>query len=113
MTDTIFQKIIDGDLPADIIYEDEQCLAFRDINPIAPTHILIIPKTSITQLNQATETHQALLGHLLLTANTIAKQENIEDGYRVIINNGQDGGQSVFHLHLHLIGGKPLSWPNA
>jgi histidine triad (HIT) family protein len=112
MTDTIFQKIIDGDLPADIIYEDELCLAFRDINPIAPTHILIVPKRSISQLNQATNEDQTLLGHLLLTANTIAAQENIAAGYRVIINNGESGGQSVFHLHLHLIGGKTLTWPH-
>jgi len=112
MTDTIFQKIIDGDLPADIVYEDELCLAFRDINPIAPTHILIVPKRSISQLNQATNEDQTLLGHLLLTANTIAAQENIAAGYRVIINNGESGGQSVFHLHLHLIGGKTLTWPH-
>ncbi len=113
MTDTIFQKIIDGDIPADKVYEDQLCLAFRDINPIAPTHILIIPKESITQLNQATAANKELLGHLLLTANTIAEQENIADGYRVILNNGTSGGQSVFHLHLHLIGGKQLTWPNS
>lgn len=112
MTDTIFQQIIDRKIPANIVYEDEQCLAFRDIHPVAPTHILIIPKASITQLSQASLEHQSLLGHLLLTANKVATQEQLDEGYRIIINNGEEGGQTVFHLHVHLIGGKSLGWPN-
>ncbi len=111
MTDTLFQRIIDKSIPADIVYEDELCLAFRDTQPQAPTHILVIPKTAITQLSKITEDHQALLGHLLLTANKIANDEGIGDAYRVVINNGAKAGQSVFHLHLHILGGRVMQWP--
>ena len=111
MTDTIFQKIIDKTVPADIIYEDEHCLAFHDLMPKAPIHVLIIPKNSITQINQATSEDQSLLGHLLLTANTIAEQLSTKDGFRLVINNGAKGGQSVFHLHVHLLGGRIMEWP--
>lgn len=111
MTDTIFQDIIDKRLPADIVYEDEHCLSFRDKHPQAPIHILVIPKQSITQLNQAKEEHELLLGHLVLVANNIAKDEGIEDAYRLVINNGAKAGQSVFHLHVHLLGGRIMQWP--
>lgn len=111
MTDTIFQKIIDKEIPADIVYEDDLCLAFRDVNPQAPVHILIIPKQSIAKVCETTTDHSELMGHMILQANAIAKQEDIEDGYRLVINNGAKAGQSVFHLHLHLLGGRIMQWP--
>ncbi|MAY00556.1 MAG: histidine triad nucleotide-binding protein [Oceanospirillaceae bacterium] len=109
--DTIFGKIIRGELPADIVYEDDQCMAFRDMYPAAPTHILVIPRKPIPRLCDATAEDQALLGHLMLTANKIAEQEGMGDKFRLVINNGEGAGQSVFHLHLHIIGGRPLKWP--
>ena len=109
--DTIFGKIARGDAPADIVYEDDQCLAFRDMYPAAPTHILVIPRKPIPRLCDATAEDQALLGHLMLTANKIAEQEGLGDKFRLVINNGEGAGQSVFHLHLHIIGGRPLKWP--
>lgn len=108
---TIFQKIIDRQIPADIVYEDEQSLAFRDIHPQAPTHVLIIPKRRIQSLAAATEEDTALLGHLLLVARTLADQLGLTNGYRAVINSGSDGGQSVDHLHVHLLGGRVLTWP--
>lgn len=109
--DTIFSKIIRREIPADIVYEDDLALAFRDITPQAPTHILVIPKQPIPKLSEATDTDAALLGHLLLTVRKVADQEGLEKGYRVVINTGEDGGQTVFHLHLHLLGGRSLQWP--
>ena len=109
--DTIFSKIIRREIPADIVYEDDKCLAFRDITPQAPTHILVIPKKPIPMLADATEEDKALLGHLLFTVSVIAKQEELNNGYRVVINIGEEGGQTVFHLHLHLLGGRALGWP--
>ena len=109
---TIFQKIIDGEVPADKVYEDSQCLAFRDINAVAPCHILVIPKRPIARLSEAVEEDAALLGHLLLAANQVAAEEGLE-GYRLVINDGAAAGQTVFHLHLHVIGGRPLHWPPA
>ncbi|MEL6225349.1 MAG: histidine triad nucleotide-binding protein [Cyanobacteria bacterium J06627_8] len=109
--DTIFGKIIRREIPADIVYEDDLALAFKDINPQAPVHVLVIPKKPIPKLADAQPDDQALLGHLLLTAKTIAGQLGLEKGYRVIINTGADGGQTVFHLHLHLLGGRALQWP--
>ena len=109
--DTIFSKIIRREIPADIVYEDDLCLAFRDITPQAPTHILVIPKKPIPQLADAQAEDKALLGHLLLTVSEIARQEELENGYRVVINTGEEGGQTVFHLHLHLLGGRALEWP--
>ncbi|MEO1402149.1 MAG: histidine triad nucleotide-binding protein [Cyanobacteria bacterium J06635_1] len=109
--DTLFSKIIRREIPADIVYEDDLCLAFRDISPQAPVHILIIPKKPIVNLADAQTSDQALLGHLLLTAKQVAQQQNLENGYRVVINTDQDGGQTVFHLHLHLLGGRALGWP--
>lgn len=108
---TIFSKIINKELPADIVYEDEHCLAFRDIAPAAPTHILIIPKKNhLSTLNDADIADGELLGHMLLIAKTIAKQENIaESGWRLVCNINSDGGQEVYHLHFHILGGKKLS----
>ena len=106
---TIFSKIIDGEAPADIVYKDESVTAFRDINPAAPTHILIVPNKFIPTVNDLKEEDAALVGHMVLTAKKLAAEEGIaEQGYRLIINCNQEGGQVVFHLHLHLIGGRPL-----
>lgn len=107
---TIFDKIINKEIPADIVHEDEYSLAFRDINPQAPTHILIIPKEPIAKLNEAKQSHKELLGHLLLSANDIAQKHNLDD-FRLIINNGAKAGQTVFHLHVHLLSGRPFQWP--
>lgn len=109
--DTIFGKIIRREIPADIVYEDDLALAFRDISPQAPVHVLVIPKKPIPNLGDATDNDQALLGHLLLTARKVANQLNLEKGYRVVINTGEDGGQTVFHLHLHILGGRFMKWP--
>ncbi|MDV3350810.1 histidine triad nucleotide-binding protein [Leptothoe sp. LEGE 181152] len=109
--DTIFSKIIRKEIPADIVYEDELCLAFRDISPQAPTHILVIPKKPIPKLSDAVVEDKQLLGHMLLTVKEIADAEGLSNGYRVVINTGQDGGQTVFHLHMHLLGGRSLAWP--
>ena len=107
---TIFSKIIHRELPADIVYENDVCLAFRDINPAAPTHILVIPKEPIVALGDAREDQGALLGECLLACNEVARLEGLED-FRVVTNSGAGAGQSVFHLHFHVIGGRPLSWP--
>ncbi len=111
MTDTLFTKIIRREIPADIVYEDDLCLAFRDIMPQAPVHILVIPKKPIPRLADATPDDQALLGHLLLKVKAIADAEGLTNGYRTVINTGVDGGQTVYHLHVHLLGGRSLSWP--
>ena len=111
MSDTLFSKIIQREIPADIVYEDEQCLAFRDINPQAPVHILVIPKKPLTMVSDATDGDQALLGHLLMTASKIAKQEGYGEAFRLIINNGEDAGQQVFHLHIHILAGRSFAWP--
>ena len=111
MTDTIFSKIIDKEMPADIVYEDHLCLAFRDVNPQAPVHILVIPKKPIPRIIDADEEDQALLGHLQLIANKVARQEGVEDAFRLVVNNGEGVGQSVFHLHLHILAGRSFTWP--
>lgn len=111
MSDTIFSKIINREIPADIVYEDDQCLAFRDVNPQAPMHILIIPKKPIPKIVDAQIDDQPLLGHLLLKAGEIAKQEGYGDAFRVVVNNGAGAGQTVFHLHIHILGGRSFSWP--
>jgi histidine triad (HIT) family protein len=109
---TLFEKIIAREIPADIVFEDDQCLAFRDISPQAPVHILIIPKKPIARIGAAQADDQSLLGHLLLTAADIARRENIAPtGYRLVINNGPHGGETVPHLHIHLLGGRHLNWP--
>ena len=111
MSDTIFGKIIRREIPADIVYEDDLALAFKDVTPQAPTHILVIPKNPIPQLAASTADDQDLLGHLLLTAKKVAEQAGLSNGYRVVINNGSDGGQSVDHLHLHILGDRQMHWP--
>ena len=108
---TIFKKIIDREIPAEILHEDDQCLAFRDVNPQAPTHILIIPKKEIAQIEHATAADEPLLGHLMVVATRVARDEGLDNGYRLVMNNGQEGGQTVFHIHLHLLGGRSFSWP--
>ncbi|MGV0026769.1 histidine triad nucleotide-binding protein [Phormidesmis priestleyi] len=109
--DTIFGKIIRKEIPADIVYEDNLALAFRDVNPQAPVHILVIPKQAIAKLSDADSQDHALMGHLLLTAKRVAKQVGLTNGYRVVINTGEDGGQTVDHLHLHILGGRTMEWP--
>ena len=111
MTDTIFAQIINRQIPADIVYEDDECLAFRDVNPQAPVHILVIPKQPIARLVEAGADHQALLGRLLLAANQVAREQGVGDAFRLVVNNGAEAGQSVFHLHLHILGGRPFTWP--
>ncbi len=109
---TIFTKIIKKEIPADIVYEDDRVLAFRDINPVAPVHILVIPKEHIVNVASAESSNREVLGELLLATATIARQEGLEEsGYRIVTNNGLNTGQTVFHLHLHLIGGRPMDWP--
>lgn len=109
MGDTIFGKIVRGELDADIVYRDDRATAFRDINPKAPTHVLIVPNEAIPTVNDVEASHEAVLGHLFVVARKIAEQEGIaEDGYRLLVNCGRDGGQEVFHLHMHLLGGRPL-----
>ncbi|MGQ9869229.1 histidine triad nucleotide-binding protein [Leptodesmis sp.] len=110
-TETIFSKIIRKEIPADIVYEDNLAIAFRDINPQAPVHILVIPKQPIAKLSDAESKDHALMGHLLLTAKRVAEQEGLTNGYRLVINTGPDGGQTVYHLHLHLLGGRQMHWP--
>ena len=111
-SETIFTKIIRREVPADIVHEDDQCLAFRDIEPQAPTHILIIPKKAISGVQRAEAYDAALLGHLIVTAREIAEAEGIaDDGFRLVINAGDNGGQTVDHLHIHLLGGRSLRWP--
>ncbi len=111
MAKTIFKRIIDHEIPADIVYEDDEVLAFRDINPQAPVHVLVIPKKEIASLADASDADAALLGKLLLTVRNLARQFGLENGYRVITNTGADGGQTVPHLHIHLLGKRSLSWP--
>ena len=111
MTDTIFAQIINRQIPANIVYEDDECLAFRDVNPQAPVHILVIPKQPIARLVEAGADDQALLGRLLLTANQVAREQGVGDAFRLVVNNGAEAGQSVFHLHLHILGGRPFTWP--
>jgi histidine triad (HIT) family protein len=107
---TLFSKILAGEIPADVVYEDEHAFAFRDINPVAPTHVLVIPRREIVNVGSASEGDGELLGHLMLAAAKVAKLEGLED-FRVVTNSGAGAGQSVFHLHLHVIGGRELGWP--
>ena len=112
MGKTIFQKIIDREIPADSVYEDDVCIAFRDIDPQAPIHCLIVPKKVIPRLSEAEAEEGALLGHLLLTVAKVAKKLGVsETGFRTVINCGKDGGETVPHLHVHLLGGRSLQWP--
>ena len=112
MSKTLFQKIIDREIPAKIAHEDEHCLAIHDINPQAPVHVLVIPKKPIARVGTATLDDQAVLGHLLLAAGVVAKKLGLEqNGFRLVVNNGRDGGETVPHLHVHVLGGRPLGWP--
>lgn len=110
-TETIFSKIIRREIPANIVYEDDLALAFKDVNPQAPVHILVIPKKPIPKLADAESEDAALLGHLLLTAKRVAQEAGLQNGYRIVINTGADGGQTVYHLHLHILGGRHMDWP--
>lgn len=109
---TLFEKIIAREIPADIVFEDDQCLAFRDIDPQAPTHLLLVPKRVIPRLGATERTDTELLGHLLVKAAELARMIGLaEGGFRIVINSGPDGGETVPHLHLHILGGRPLAWP--
>src|SRR5688500_6498524 len=108
---TIFTKIINREIPAAIVYEDEHCLAFRDVRPQAPTHVLAIPNQEIPAVDAISADHQTLLGHLWMVIPRIAAQENLSQGYRVVVNNGPDAGQTVDHLHFHILGGRSFAWP--
>jgi histidine triad (HIT) family protein len=108
---TIFKKIIDKEIPAKILYEDDLCIAFPDIAPQAPVHILIIPKEEIISLAHAEEKHKELLGHLLLVTRKLAEEHGVKDGFRTVMNSGAKAGQSVFHLHIHLLGDREMKWP--
>lgn len=109
---TLFERIVAREIPADIVYEDDRVLAFRDIRPQAPVHVLVVPKRLIPRINEAQPADEAVLGHLLLTAAAVARQLGLgASGFRLVINNGRDGGESVPHLHVHVLGGRPLGWP--
>ncbi|MDP6443290.1 MAG: histidine triad nucleotide-binding protein [Pirellulaceae bacterium] len=108
---TIFKRIIDGDIEADVVHDDERCLAFRDVSPQAPVHVLVIPKKEIASLDRLTEDDESLVGHIHLVIRKLAEQLGLSDGYRVVVNCGRDGGQTVDHLHFHLLGGRALTWP--
>ncbi len=111
MPKTIFRKIIDREIPADILYEDDRCLAFRDVAPQAPTHVLVIPKKDIVSLDALADDDAELIAHLFCVIRKLASDLGLTGGYRVVVNNGRDGGQSVDHLHFHLLGGRQLTWP--
>lgn len=111
MSDTLFLKIINREIPAEIVYEDDLCLAFKDINPQAPLHVLLIPKKPIAKLVDAEQEDQALLGYMMLKVGEIAREQGYGDGFRVVVNNGEKSGQTVFHLHMHILAGRSFSWP--
>jgi histidine triad (HIT) family protein len=111
MAKTIFKRIIDRELPADIVYEDDRCLAFRDVHPAAPTHVLVIPKQEIASVADLTAADKELVGHLFLVMRDLAAKLGMDGGYRIAVNCGPDAGQSVDHLHFHLLGGRQMSWP--
>ena len=108
---TIFKRILDKEIPANIVHEDERCIAFRDVNPQAPTHVLVIPRKEIASVADLEAGDAELVGHLFVVARELAKELGLSDGYRLVVNCGKDGGQSVDHLHVHLLGGRALSWP--
>jgi histidine triad (HIT) family protein len=111
MADTLFAKIINRQIPADIVYEDDLCLAFNDVNPQAPVHILLVPKKPLDMLASAADDDQGLLGHMLLTVGKITRERKIDGAFRLVINNGKDSGQTVFHLHMHILAGRKFHWP--
>lgn len=107
----VFARILRGEIPADIVHEDEQCIAFKDVAPQAPVHILVIPRQPLARLGDAQPEQRALLGHLLWVAGEVARAAGIGDAFRTVVNHGADAGQSVFHLHVHVLGGRDLQWP--
>lgn len=110
MSDCIFCRIVRGEIPSNIVYESDDCVAFRDVNPLAPVHILVVPRTHVPSLSETSDA--SLVGRLSLVAAELAKKEGIaESGYRTVINTNRDAGQTVFHIHLHLLGGRPMGWP--
>jgi histidine triad (HIT) family protein len=109
--DTIFGKILRKEIPAELVHEDERCIVIKDIGPKAPVHLLVIPKDPLANLTDAGPEHEKLLGHLLIVARDVARKEKIGDGFRIVINNGESAGQSVFHLHVHVLGGRVMKWP--
>ncbi|XP_031566207.1 histidine triad nucleotide-binding protein 1-like [Actinia tenebrosa] len=109
--DTIFAKIIRKEIPSEFLHEDDQCIAIKDINAQAPTHLLIIPKKPIPQLSKADDDDEQVLGHLLIVAKKVAEKLSLGNGYRIVINDGADGGQEVMHIHVHLLGGRKMEWP--
>jgi histidine triad (HIT) family protein len=111
MSKTVFQRIIDGEVPARIEHEDEHCIVIHDIHPQAPVHLLLIPKQRIARVGDATAADEAMLGHLIVTAGVVAKKLGLASGYRLVINNGPDACESVPHLHVHLLAGRPMGWP--
>jgi histidine triad (HIT) family protein len=111
MAKTIFKRIIDREIPADIVYEDQQCLAFRDVSPKAPTHVLVIPKKEIVNLEGMGDDDAATLAHLWMVIRDVARKLGLKNGYRVVVNCGPDGGQTVDHLHFHILGGRQMEWP--
>jgi histidine triad (HIT) family protein len=111
MPDTIFTKIINKQIPADIVYEDDLCMAVKDINPQAPVHLLLIPKKPIDMLSNAKPDEQSLLGHMLLAVGKITRELKVDGAFRLVINNGKEGGQAVFHLHMHILAGRRFHWP--
>ena len=108
---TLFERIIAREIPAKIEYEDDLCIVIHDIDPQAPTHLLAIPKQVISRISEVEPMQEALLGHLLRTATSVAATLNLESGFRIVINNGKDGGETVPHLHVHVLGGRPMAWP--
>lgn len=110
-TKTIFSRIIDGEIPARIVHADEHVVAFHDINPVAPVHVLVVPRKVIAKIEDMAAEDAGLVGHMVWTATRVAKQLGLEDGYRLVMNDGAQGGQTVFHIHLHLLGGRDLTWP--
>ncbi|UCH09789.1 MAG: histidine triad nucleotide-binding protein [Fidelibacterota bacterium] len=111
MSDTIFMKIINKEIPSDIIHEDDQCVAFRDVNPQAPVHFLVVPRKAIPRLQDLSPEDEPLIGHIHSVITLLADKEGIAEGYRVVANSGASAGQSVFHLHFHVLGGRPMHWP--
>ncbi|HYC76070.1 MAG TPA: histidine triad nucleotide-binding protein [Planctomycetota bacterium] len=109
--DTVFGKILRKEIPAKVVHEDDRCIVIRDVAPRAPTHLLVIPRKPLRDVASATEEDAALLGHLMLVAARVAKSEGVGDGFRIVVNNGAKAGQSVFHLHVHVLGGRPMEWP--
>lgn len=108
---SIFTKIIQRELPADIVYEDDRCIAFKDINPGAPVHLLVVPREPLDRIENMQPEQEAMVGHLMYVGTQVAKAEGLENGFRLVMNNGEDAGQAVFHIHLHVLGGRKLGWP--